>query len=154
MSGKAGPEDWVKLPASFFYVGYLPWMPGTWGSLAGFALAWFFNPRLFWMFLGFSLAGFLIAAPAERAFGKKDPQNFVLDEVVGMMLSVLWLPRTPALFIAAFILFRILDTLKPGPIGWIQKRETPSGILWDDLAAGAAVNLILQFILSASVLFR
>ena len=142
----------VKLLASFYYVGYLPWMPGTWGSLVALPIAWFFNENLAWFILILSLTGFLISPFAEAAFGAKDPSRFVLDEVVGMALSVLWLPKNLILYAVGFILFRGLDVWKPGPIGWIQKTETPSSILWDDLLAGAVANIILQAVVRLLVL--
>ncbi len=134
----------VKLLASFYYVGYLPWMPGTWGSLAALAIAWFFNENLVWLTIIFSVTGFLICKPAEEAFHAKDPSRFVLDEVAGMSLGVLCLPKNLILYAGGFILFRVLDVWKPGPIGWIQKSKMPSSIMWDDLLVGVFVNLFLQ----------
>ena len=137
-------SGFVKALASFFYIGYLPLAPGTWGSLAGLASAWWFYPVLAPLTLILSVIGFCLCRPAEDAFQTKDPARFVLDEVCGMMLSVLWLPRSPRIFIAAFVLFRIVDTLKPCPICLIQKSKSPLSIMWDDLAAAVLVNLFLQ----------
>ncbi|OIO37998.1 MAG: hypothetical protein AUJ71_04040 [Candidatus Omnitrophica bacterium CG1_02_49_16] len=134
----------VKFLASFSYAGYLPWAPGTWGSLVALLIAWFFNEYLLWSIVIFSFIGLSICRPAEEAFNAKDPHRFVLDEVVGMMASVLFLPKRYLVFLAAFILFRVLDVLKPGPIGRIQASRTPSSIMWDDLSAGALVNILLQ----------
>lgn len=136
----------VECLASFFYVGSLPWMPGTFGSAVGAVLAWFFTPWLAPILAVLSLAGFAVCAPAQIFFESKDPPQFVLDEVCGVMLGVLWLPADSRLFAAAFLLFRLLDTWKPWPISIIQRRKSPSAIMWDDLAAGAIVNLILQFL--------
>ena len=134
----------VRLLASFYYVGYLPWAPGTWGSLAALPIAWFFHENLVWLVVIFSLTGFLICQPAEEVFNAKDPRHFVLDEVAGMTLAVLWLPKNLILYLVGFILFRALDVWKPGPIGWIQDSKTPSSIMWDDLLAGLFVNIFLQ----------
>ena len=134
----------IKALASFFYVGYLPWMPGTWGSLAVLPIAWFFNENLVWIVVVCSLTGIFICKSAEEAFNSKDPDRFVLDEAAGMALAVLWLPKNLILYAAGFVLFRILDIWKPGLIGWIQKVKNPSSIMWDDLLAGAVVNIFLQ----------
>ena len=136
----------VRPLASFYYVGYLPWMPGTWGSLAALPIAWFLNENLTWLVIVLSATGLLISQFAEEVFGDKDPSHFVLDEVAGMALSVLWLPKNLILYAAGFILFRVLDVWKPGLIGWIQKTKTPSSIMWDDLLAGAVVNLVLRLV--------
>ena len=92
----------------------------------------------------------MICKRAEEVFNAKDPGCFVLDEVVGMMVSVLWLPKNLLLYVAGFILFRVLDVWKPGPIGWIQNTKTPHSIMWDDLAAGAVVNVVLQVVSGVS----
>ena len=121
-------------------------MPGTWASLAALPSAWFFHDALIWQTLFLSLIGLAICKPAEEAFQAKDPGAFVLDEVAGMMVSLVWLPRNWMIFSAAFLLFRILDVLKPGPIRKIQNSKTPTSIMWDDLLAGAFVNIFLQII--------
>ncbi len=137
-------NNWVRTLASFFYVGYLPWAPGSFGSLAGLLIGWYFYGALPSLTIVFCFLGFMLCKPAVAAFLSPDPPSFVLDEVSGMMLSVLWLPKTPVVFLAGFILFRLLDILKPWPISRIQKSPNPSSIMWDDLAAGALVNIILQ----------
>ncbi len=139
-------SNWVKTLASFFYVGYLPWAPGSFGSLAGLLIGWYFYGALPYLTVAFCLLGFVICKPATAVFLSPDPSAFVLDEVSGMMLSVLWLPKTPFVFLAGFILFRLLDILKPWPISRIQKSPNPSSIMWDDLAAGALANAILQLL--------
>lgn len=140
-------NSWVKAIASFFYVGFLPKAPGTWGSLCGLFLAWFFNREQAWVFTVLSISGFFIATRAQEVWKNQDPKEFVLDEVVGMMLSVLWMPKRIVIFAAGFFLFRILDITKPWPISRIQKSKHSSSILWDDLAAGLLTNLILQLTL-------
>src|SRR3989338_4383444 len=130
-------NNWVKALASFFYVGYLPWAPGSFGSLAGLLIAWYFYGALPYLTIAFCLLGFILCKPATAVFSSKDPAPFVLDEVCGMMLGVLWLPKTPVVFLAGFILFRLFDILKPWPISRIQKNPNPSSIMLDDLAAGA-----------------
>ncbi len=134
----------VKSLATFFGIGYLPLMAGTWASLAALPLAWFFHETLLWQVLVFSLIGLAICKPAEEAFQKKDPGAFVLDEVAGMQLSLLALPKNGYIFSAAFILFRLFDIWKPGPIGRIQASKNPMSIMWDDILAGLFANILLQ----------
>jgi phosphatidylglycerophosphatase A len=134
----------VQIIASFFYIGYLPWAPGTVASFAALFLAWIFNPALPALFFIFCFLGFLVSRPAVQVFADRDPARFVMDEVCGMMLSVLWLPRILWVWAAALVLFRFLDIEKPLLIGRLQKRGRPLDIMWDDLAAGFAVNVLLQ----------
>lgn len=139
------PPLLIKLLASFFFTGKLPWCPGTFGSLVGLGLAWGLDPLFAgWFLVVFCLLGFWISDPARRAFHSDDPKEFVLDEVCGMMLAVLWLPKTLGIYLAGFVLFRILDTLKPWPISLVQKSKNPLAIMGDDLLAGIGVNLILR----------
>ncbi len=136
----------VKMVASFFFVGYAPWAPGTFGSFAACLLIRPCQDFLPFLTLGLSIVGLLICAPAQKAFGRSDPSRFVLDEVCGMLLGVLWLPPSPGILISAFLLFRALDIWKPWPISWCERRPHPQSIMWDDLAAGVVVNLLLQAI--------
>ena len=140
-------NSWVKAIASFFYVGYLPKAPGTFGSLAGLWLAWLFNRELVFILIAFSVIGFAISPAARSAFRQEDPREFVLDEVAGMMLGLLWIPKKPVLFMLGFLFFRIFDIWKPWPICRIQENKNALSIMWDDLAAGFFANLILQVLL-------
>lgn len=137
----------VKAIVSVAGLGFLP-AGGTFGSAAGLALAWYLHADLLWWFLGVSLAGFILCRPARAAFGTDDPHPFVLDEVAGMLLSVWGLERELTVFVAAFILFRILDVVKPWPISIFQRNKSPLDIMTDDLAAGAIVNVLLQTFLN------
>jgi phosphatidylglycerophosphatase A len=135
---------WVKILATFFGIGCLPFAPGTWASLAGLAIAWVFYPFIFYGVFVLTAVGLFISKPAEEIFKKKDPSEFVWDEAAGMALSVLWLPKAWEIFLSAFIIFRLLDILKPWPINLIQKSKSPESIMWDDLAAGLVTNLLIR----------
>lgn len=146
----------MKIISTFFYVGYLPWAPGTWGSLAGLLIAWFTpEPCRTLLFLFMCVLGFYACPRAVTAYKAKDPSGFVMDEVCGMMLAVLWLPKAAWVALVGFLLFRFFDSVKPWPISWVQKRNSPSCILWDDLLAGAFTNLLLRagVFLGGSTLF-
>ena len=138
-----------KYAASFFGIGFLPVGPGTWGSAAGAVIAWYSGEALLTISILFMAAGFWAATRAEQDFGSKDPGAFVMDEVCGMMLTVLWLPRVLWLYAAGFALFRLLDIWKPWPISKIQASTQPWSVMGDDLLAGVFANLILRGVLLA-----
>ena len=140
----------TQIVASFFGVGYLPLCPGTWASAAGVVLAWFLADMLVYWAVLCCLAGFWACRGARETFDSKDPGAFVMDEVCGMMLSVLWLPRTLVLYAAAFVLFRLLDIWKPWPISRIQASVRPWSIMGDDLLAGVFANLLLCSFIAVS----
>ena len=135
----------VKFAASVGGLGYLP-AGGTVGSAVGFALAWYFNASLAYLLAGVSVAGYLLCRPAREAFGDVDPHPFILDEVAGMLLAVWGLEKGFPVFFTAFVLFRILDVVKPWPISIFQRNKSPLDIMSDDLAAGAFVNILLQIL--------
>ena len=91
-----------------------------------------------------SILGILICQEATRVLSSSDPAPFVLDEVCGMFVSILWIAPSLKIWILAFVLFRLLDTFKPWPIIIFQRMKHPTGIMWDDLAAGFLTNLILR----------
>ncbi len=134
----------TKVIATFFGVGYIPLVPATWASALTVVLAWYLPYGLGYWILAFFAAGLWACAPSRAVFKSKDPKQFVMDEVVGMGLSVLWLPKNLSLYAAAFILFRILDVWKPGFISKIDEQDHPFSILLDDVAAGVLANVILQ----------
>jgi phosphatidylglycerophosphatase A len=139
----------AKITATFFYVGYLPLIPGTFGSLAALLLFIFLKPGpvAACVFLAvFMLLGFVSCGKAEKLFKSKDPKYIVIDEVAGMFLTLLFVPLDLKLLLIGFLLFRALDTLKPYPADRLQKLNGSAGIMLDDIVAGFYANLILQFI--------
>lgn len=142
----------VKFIATFGFVGYLPIAPGTWASALA-ALLYFGMPTLApQLLVAFMVAGYAVTGEAEKVFQKKDPGVFVMDEVAGMMLALLGLPLTGPVILAAFLLFRFFDVVKPWPICLIQKMKSPLSIMHDDLAAGLATNFIIHFFTIRSLL--
>jgi phosphatidylglycerophosphatase A len=138
--------------ATGFGLGRLPKAPGTFGTFLGLPLAIGMN-RLSWSWavmgvLLFIIFSIIIAQLAEGILKKQDPANVVIDEVVGMLLTLFALEINFITIILGFILFRILDILKPFPVGWLDKKLTGGiGIVADDVAAGIMSNLILRIIL-------
>ncbi|HRZ14460.1 MAG TPA: phosphatidylglycerophosphatase A [Candidatus Omnitrophota bacterium] len=132
-------------------VGYLPLVPGTFGSAAGLGifLSVQGQPLQVVLILAVLLAlGLGFGGQAEKVFGKKDPKFVVIDEVCGMLISLLFLPRYDLQVLAlAFVLFRGLDTVKIFPAGKIQDMHGAVGIIGDDVVAAVYTNAILQVVL-------
>lgn len=139
-------------------LGYLRPAPGTWGSLptaglAGILLLLSVDPLLYDALLllaalVFSVITVALGPWAEAEYGKKDPSRVVADETAGMALALLFIPRAdatipgafwPSLIVVSigFVLFRILDILKPQPAAMSQRLPAGWGVLVDDLIAGA-----------------
>lgn len=141
----------ANIIATFFYVGYLPFIPGTFGSLAGLAVYYFIKNNISLYILAvliLTVLGIFAAGQAEKIYKTKDPKYVVVDEVVGMLLSLMFLPNLSAPYVVmAFFVFRLLDTLKPYPIGLIERLKGSAGIMGDDIVAGIYANLILQTVL-------
>ena len=136
-----------RLVASFGGVGYAPAAPGTAGSLAALALGagamqgpWWLLPL---MAVAATAAG-LLAVPRAVADRRTDPSWVVIDEVAGQWTALLGLGAAtlPGLA-AAFLLFRLLDIWKPGPIGWADRQHGAFGIMADDVLAGSMVAGVL-----------
>ncbi len=133
--------------ATFFYVGFLPLIPGTFGSIAGIILYFFVKNNIYVFMVSLALViilGLVFSGRAERIFQKKDASFIVIDEVAGMLLSLMFLPFDIKLVALAFLIFRALDTLKPFPAGALQELRGSLGIMSDDIIAGLYTNIILQ----------
>lgn len=95
-----------------------------------------------------TITGFLVCGRAERVFGKKDARYIVIDEVSGMLLSLGFLPYyNIKVIIAGFLVFRILDSLKPYPAWQLQGLKGSLGVMSDDIIAGIYTNVVLQLAL-------
>lgn len=150
-SGQAKISKFLTVALStFFYVGYLPFIPGTFGSLAGILLFCLIKGSVLGtVALAFFLliSGFLLAGEAEKIINQKDARCIVIDEVSGMLLSLMFVPYDLKLVALAFLLFRILDSLKPYPAGLLQELRGSAGIMSDDIIAGLYTNIIIQLVL-------
>ena len=126
---------------------------GTVGSAVALVLLWLipFTPMaLVWTTLGVTLLGIWSGGRVERAVGQKDPGIIVIDEVAGMALSVLFLPRTIPVLLVAFFLFRLFDVWKPFPARESQALTGGLGVMVDDLIAGVYA---LVLVMGARALF-
>lgn len=125
------------------FLGCSPWAPGTVGTLGGVALAWALSGTelyLLWTMLA-ALAIYAVGRSlgrwSERYAGGKDPGFFVLDEVLGYLVTVAWTTGpSPLTLVVGFFVFRFFDIFKPGPARRLEKLPGGDGILLDDLVAG------------------
>ncbi len=131
----------ILLLASGFGLGYTPKAPGTVGSLFGLVLALMFPSNLY-LIIGVGLLGVWLANEAEKILGEHDSPKIVIDEIAGFLLAAYgW---SGYYLVLAFILFRILDIMKPEPLRSLQRLPGGLGIMTDDLLAGLMANLALR----------
>ena len=132
--------------ASVGGAGYAPIASGTVGSLVAAIALWLipFSPTaLLATLVAVTIAGVWASSRVERALDAKDPGIIVIDEVAGMFLAVLFLPRTLPVLATAFLLFRLFDIWKPYPARQIQALHGGLGVMLDDLIAGAYALAVL-----------
>ena len=143
------PERLRAALATALGLGYAPVAPGTFGSLGGLLLVWAAwrvgGPWLVPLVaIGVLALGLWAAGVSGPRFSGGDPGAVVIDEVAGQMVALLFLVPSPGLLIAGFLLFRLFDIWKPYPIRRLEKLPGASGIMADDLLAGAYANLTLH----------
>jgi len=138
--------------ATGLYSGYLPKAPGTWGSVVGLILYYFLHSLSLPTYLitvGVLLVvGVFAAGSAEKIMDRKDPGQVVIDEIVGILITLTAAPAHPVIWLLGFGLFRFFDILKPFPINWFDKNiQGGVGIMMDDVVAGIYSFLVLQGLL-------
>jgi len=144
-------DRFFLLIATGFGVGYSPIAPGTLGTLVAIPIYYFLSeipsPLYEITLIGFFFLSVWISENAEIFFGKKDDQRIVIDEIVGFLISMLWVPKTLPFIIMGFFLFRFFDILKPFPIRRMERKlKGGFGVVLDDVAAGVYANIILHLI--------
>ena len=149
----------ILILATGFGVGYSPIAPGTLGTLVAIPVYYFLSnissPIYEITLIGFFFLSVWISENAEIFFGKKDDQRIVIDEMMGFLITMLWVPKTIRFIIIAFFLFRFFDILKPFPIRHLEKRfKGGFGVVLDDVMAGVYGNIILQMILVIKLFSR
>lgn len=147
-------KDPLVVIATGFGIGWIPFAPGTIASLVTALIFWFFVPEpesnakihyavVFLLFIGARLTLGLVV----RKYGAKDESCIVLDEFLGMAVALFLVPREWWLYVIAFLIFRILDIVKPWPISWIDRKSPGAyGIILDDVIAGAGAAIITHLI--------
>jgi phosphatidylglycerophosphatase A len=166
--------DYFALAVTTFGVGYLPLAPGTWGSMVGVGIyllfawieanfrfqqltdsqlsAWVHAFNLL-IFLAFCLLGIWAATRATKLFRHKDPSQAVVDEVIGQLLTFLFIPFTFSwkMILAGFLLFRLFDIWKPYPIDSLQNLPAGIGVCADDILAGVYAGGCLSILYALSL---
>jgi len=170
---KKTPLDYFSLAITTFGVGYLPFAPGTYGSAVGVGIyllfgwmetnfstnfaakgftdlqisAWIHAFNLF-VFLIFCLLGIWAANRATLLFKNKDPQQAVVDEVIGQLIVFLFVPFAISwkLVLVGFLLFRLFDIWKPYPIDSLQNLPAGIGVCADDILAGVYGGFCLSLL--------
>ena len=145
-----------KLLGSGFYTGYIPFASGTFGSLAGLVIYYipgFENPFvLIPAIIVFGLYGVYVGTEFEKVYGK-DPSECTIDEIVGMWISLLFLPKILWVSVLVFLVWRLFDIVKPYPARNLEKLKGGLGIMIDDIVSSIYVLLMIHlFILLYSSL--
>jgi len=152
---------WATAIATFFGVGRLHPGPGTWGS-AVTVLLWYAacqglapnlrTPVVIALAILITLIGIPAATRVARAYGKKDPQFVVIDEVAGQLIALIAVPVAWKSFLAGFILFRAFDITKPPPVRQLERLPEGTGIVLDDVAAGLYALIVMQVLLRSGLM--
>lgn len=147
----------IQLIGSGFGAGYLPWMPGTWGSVAGVGVAYSFSFLPLYLSLISSMAliflSIWVSGIAETLSAQKDDRTIVIDEICGMVLSLLAIPFNLPNVLTAFLLFRFFDIAKIPPARWFERRCPGGyGVVLDDLVAGAYTRGCMALLIYTGVL--
>lgn len=140
-------NKWAHKIATVGHIGYLRRAPGTWGTLSALPLVLILNsqPELFAFATGLILLlGLWAAQVVSNDTKNPDPQQVVIDEVCGMMISVLWIPITWQRLALGFVLFRLFDIVKPPPARALERLHGGFGVMLDDVMAGIYVQIVLR----------
>jgi phosphatidylglycerophosphatase A len=137
-----------KLIATGFFFGYSPIAPGTAGSVVAVLIYWFFlssNFQLLIISILFFVLGIFTSTKFEQRNGH-DPSIVVVDEIVGMWVSLLFIEKKVGTILTAFLIFRLMDIIKPPPARKFDRSEGGFGIMMDDVIAGIYANVLTQII--------
>lgn len=144
-------DQFIKFISTGFGVGYLPFAPGTFGTLWGSLVFWalqgesFLNKFLSFIFL--VVVSVVFSHFGETAFGQKDCQKIVIDEVAGVFVCYLFVPFSWTNLVLGFLLFRFFDIMKLYPADWCQNNLKGGwGVAADDLVAGLQAGVVLLLI--------
>ena len=149
------PLSLPVLVATVAGIGFIPFAPGTFGSLPGLAIAiglralgapWWAEGAALVLVFG---AGVWAATAAETHFGRIDPGPIVIDEVAGMLMTTLFLPLSWTGWLVAFVVFRACDVVKPFPAGRAERLPGGLGVMSDDVLAGVWGYAIMRGLLWA-----
>ncbi len=140
----------TRLLSTFFYIGYIPIVPGSVASAVatGMCLLLYENTFAYIViFIMVTVIGFIVSGEMEQLEGKKDPNCVVIDEVSGIMCAFFMLPATVPVVITTYFLFRAFDMFKIYPCNRIEMMGGSAGIMLDDIVAGIYTNLVMHLAL-------
>jgi len=173
-------RDYVALAVATCGVGLIPLAPGTWGSLVGVGLyllaraasvqAFVYAQARGWstppleslrttlvllMLIVMTIAGIWAASRCESLLGRKDPGAVVVDEVIGQLLTFVFLPVGSGAWaiVAGFLAFRLFDIWKPYPIRRLESLEAGLGVMADDVLAGVYAATLMSLLTTIYLLF-
>lgn len=131
----------------YFFIGNMKYAPGSFASFAALVIC-FFIPnsifhQLFFLTLHLILGFYFCFSYSQNKNQDKDPSFIVIDEVVGMFISLLFIPKVISAYLLAFLLFRFFDIVKPSIIYRIQNVKYGLGIMLDDILSGILTLLIV-----------
>jgi phosphatidylglycerophosphatase A len=145
-------NDLVVFLATGCFTGFLPKMPGTWGTFAAIPIVIITHRTTATVqavtAVVFAAFAVWIAGRAEILFEGRDARPIVIDEMVGFLITLLWLPLNFLTLCLGFFLFRLFDIVKPPPISTAEKRLHGGwGVVLDDVLAGVFANVTLRLLL-------
>ena len=146
---------WKKILFTALYTGYLPAAPGTAGTLLAVliyileylifgACSWIINLVIVVIMIYPSIK---LGDAGVAYFKNSDPPQIVLDEVMGFWISILFYPFNWKIIALAFLIFRIMDIIKPYPAYRLQRLKNGTGVMIDDYIAGIYTNLTILIII-------
>jgi len=140
----------ILLFASGLGAGFSPYAPGTAGTLVAIPIELLLSSIRFPVYeltiLTFFFFSSWIAERAQNHWQKRDDQRIVIDEIMGYFLTMLCIPKTLFFISFGFLLFRLLDIVKPFPCRQLEKVRGGFGVVLDDVFAGIYANVALQFL--------
>lgn len=141
-------SHFIKFFATGAYAGYVPLAPGTFGAAVGcalyLALRGLPDVAYFFAVVAFCFFAVWVSAHAQKMFEGADPSQIVIDEIAGILVTMLFHDPKLSMLFAGFILFRIFDIVKPWPVSWFERRyDDGRGIVLDDVMAGIYANAAL-----------
>ena len=143
-------NQFILLLAAGFGSGYSPIIPGTAGTLVAIPvfliLSAIPSPVYEITLLAFFFLSVWISEKAQTYWGVKDDRRIVIDEIMGFLITMLWIQRSVIAVILGFFLFRFFDIVKPPPIRRLEKIRGGCGVVLDDVLAGVYANIVLHLI--------
>ncbi len=144
-------QKFISVLATWFGCGRSPFAPGTVGTVGALPLFYLISlappmvqATLILLFVMVTIA----VAQAYESFSAHDAPEFVMDEVAGFLVTMVFVPASLLAVASGFVLFRLLDIVKPFPISYVDRRvQGAIGTVGDDLLAGILANIIMQGLL-------